>query len=555
MVYSSLIIIVMVLLIGMAISVFILMWSDKRGQYRNVKAGAYVIFDEDEPVGQPQDQTFAKVPPPGGDGGGVPRRSAFGPSTYPEPPPGWRSDVDRSVKWPVLAYVGSAVFWLLVGSIFALLASFKFNFPDWLVEDAWLTFGRLRPAHLQTVIFGWLSMVGIGVGTWLWCRLLKTPLRNGGLMLVGCVLWNVGMVIGTIGLLAGFARSIEWVEFPVVAYLIIVAGFLLNNVALFRTLAHRRVQHLYVSIWYIGASLLWTPILLVTFLLPVYSGVPHATANWWFAHNILGLWLTPAALAAAYYFIPKVTGRPVYSYHLSIIGFWTLALFYNWAGAHHLVGGPPPQWVVTTGIVFSVMMIIPVVVVALNHHMTIVGRFRRVMASPTLRFVVFGAMSYTSVSIQGSLQSLRGWQEVTHFTHYTIAHSHLGVYAFATMIMFGALYYILPRLTGWEWRSSKLIAAHFWLVGMGIGAYVVALTVGGVIQGLAMLNPNVPFLAVVESTKLWLLIRSVSGTLMTIGHIIFAYLVFENIRKGGPQRDAPTLFPLARRQPAAASSK
>jgi cytochrome c oxidase cbb3-type subunit 1 len=270
--------------------------------------------------------------------------------------------------------------------------------------------------------------------------------------------------------------------------------------------------------------------------------VPEAAANWWYAHNILGLWITPPALAAAYYFIPKVVGRPVYSYHLSYLGFWTLALFYNWAGIHHLVGGPAPQWLVTVSITFSAMMIVPVIVVAVNHHMTVVGHFEKLKYSPTLRFVVFGAMSYTAVSLQGSLQSFRYWQEVTHFTHYTIAHSHLGVYAFATMIAFGAIYYIMPRVTQWEWGSPRLISLHFWTTGLGVGAYVTALTIGGVIQGFQLLDPDVTFLEIVDDTKPWLIVRSVSGTLMTIGHLVFAYLLARILIQSGTRPEGPTYF-------------
>ncbi|NBB86323.1 MAG: hypothetical protein GVY12_08935 [Bacteroidetes bacterium] len=454
----------------------------------------------------------------------------------------WRQRVDASVRLPVLAFVGSSVVWLLVGTVFALLASFKFQFPDWLVSEGWLTFGRARPAHLNTMIYGWISMAGIAVATWLWVRTLKTELRGGVLHLIAAALWNVGVLVGTIGILAGYSRSVEWVEMPVVAFFFIIPALLLVAASLIWTLRHRQVKHLFISVWYIGAAMLWTPFLLIAVLLPIYSGVPHATANWWFAHNILGLWLTPVGLAAAYYFIPKVTGRPVYSYHLSYLGFWTLALFYNWAGVHHLVGGPAPQWVVTVSIVFSVMMIIPVLVVAVNHHMTVVGHFKKVWYSPTLRFVVFGAMSYTAVSLQGSLQSLRFWQEVTHFTHYTIAHSHLGVYAFATMIAFGALYYILPRVTGWEWHSRRLISLHFWTTGLGIGMYVVGLTIGGVIQGVEMLDANIPFMEVMENTKPWLASRSIAGSLITVGHFAFAYLVFRIIRKKGLRPEGPTYF-------------
>ena len=454
----------------------------------------------------------------------------------------WRRVVDASTSGPVIGFVVSATIWLLIGSLLALVASLKFQFPDWLAQQPWLTFGRVRPAHLNTMIYGWISMAGVGVGTWLWARLLKTELRGKWMLYLSIGLWNIGMVVGTIGILAGYSRAIEWVEMPYAAFAFIVPSLLLVVGAFIQTLQHRHVQHLYISVWYLGASILWGPFLVVAFLLPIYSGVPEATANWWYAHNILGLWITPPALAAAYYFIPKVIGRPVYSYHLSYLGFWTLALFYNWAGVHHLVGGPVPQWMETVSIVFSAMMIIPVIVVAVNHHMTIVGHFWKLKYSPTLRFVVFGSMSYTTVSLQGSLQSFRYWQEVTHFTHYTIAHSHLGVYAFATMIAFGAIYYIMPRITEWEWESPRLVSLHFWTTGLGVGAYFTALTIGGVLQGLQMLDPDVAFLTIVENTKPWLAVRSVSGTLMTIGHVVFAYLLFRIVARSGDRPEGPTYF-------------
>jgi cytochrome c oxidase cbb3-type subunit 1 len=174
--------------------------------------------------------------------------------------------------------------------------------------------------------------------------------------------------------------------------------------------------------------------------------------------------------------------------------------------------------------------------------MTVVGHFEKLKYSPTLRFVVFGAMSYTAVSLQGSLQSFRYWQEVTHFTHYTIAHSHLGVYAFATMIAFGAVYYIMPRVTQWEWGSARLISLHFWTTGLGVGAYVTALTIGGVIQGFQLLDPDVAFLTIVEDTKPWLIVRSVSGTLMTVGHLVFAYLLAQILIQSGSRPEGPTYF-------------
>jgi cytochrome c oxidase cbb3-type subunit 1 len=256
-------------------------------------------------------------------------------------------------------------------------------------------------------------------------------------------------------------------------------------------------------------------------------GVVQAAVNWWFAHNVLGLWLTPIGLAAIYYFIPKVIGRPVHSYYLSLLGFWSLALFYNWNGMHHLVGGPLPAWLITVSIVASVMMTIPVLTVGLNHHLTMWGNFHRLKDSPVLRFMVFGGMSYTVASLHGVLLALRSVSEVTHFTHSTIAHAHIGMYAFFAMVMFGSIYYIVPRLIQVEWPSARLIRLHFWAAALGILLYVVPLAFGGVMQGLAMNNPDVPFLdpvkhSVVTLTLPYLKTRSLSGILLGIGHLAFA---------------------------------
>jgi cytochrome c oxidase cbb3-type subunit 1 len=223
-----------------------------------------------------------------------------------------------------------------------------------------------------------------------------------------------------------------------------------------------------------------------------------------------------------------VLGRPIHSYYLSVIGFWSLALFYNWAGVHHLIGGPVPAWLISAGTVASVMMVIPVIVVAVNHHLTVVGLHKQGWASPTIRFVVFGAINYTVVSLFGSAMALRHVNEVTHFTHFTVGHAHHGVYAFFTMIMFGGVYYMLPRLLAREWPNAFLIRVHWWMCAMGIVLMVVALQVGGWIQGLQMNalseegTPVYTFLQTVENTKPWLWARSISGLMLLIGHLAFA---------------------------------
>jgi cytochrome c oxidase cbb3-type subunit 1 len=273
------------------------------------------------------------------------------------------------------------------------------------------------------------------------------------------------------------------------------------------------------------------------------TGASKATINWWFGHNTLGLWVTPVAIATSYYMIPKVIGKPIHSYHISLLGFWSLALFYNWAGTHHLVGGPLPAWVITVGIVGSMMMLIPVTTLAINHHLTMIGSFRMLKTSPTLRFVVFGSMMYTVASAQGSFEALREISQVAHFTHYTVGHAHLGLYGFFSMIMFGAYYYILPRLTRNEWSSAKLIRMHFWASALGVILYFAALTWAGWYQGIMMNTASIPFLKIVEYTKPYLILRSVGGFSMTAAHVSFAVLVWRIVRtKPAAETYGPTLF-------------
>lgn len=515
-----------------------LIWASSRGQVHGGPSAARVIFDpgEEGSVEDPSATELRRLQAAAGAPGLCCGQT--------EEDLAARREADLSSRVPVLLFLGSAALWLVTGSVLGLIVSLKFNFPDWLSSSPLVTFGRLRPLHLNIIAYGWLSMAGLGVSLWLIPRLLRTPLVGKGFAVVGALLWDLGVAVGSVALLFGITDGLEWLEFPWFADVLLVTAGGLTAMPLLLTLKNKRVEHLYVSTWYIAAALVWFPILfLVANASELFSeGVPQATVNWWFAHNALGLWFTPMALAASYYLIPKVLGRPIHSYQLSLLGFWALALFYSHVGIHHLIGGPVPTWLVTVSVVTSMMMIVPVVAVAINQHLTVMGRLRAVVWSPTLRFVVLGAMTYTLVSVQGSLQSLRSVNTVLHFTHATVAHAHLGAYGFASFIFFGAMYFILPRVTRWEWPYPKLIALHFWLVVVGFGVYFVFLTLGGVLQGLAMLDASRPFMESVEVTLPYLHARSLGGTLMALGHIVFAVHALLIVLRRGPARSSAALF-------------
>lgn len=251
----------------------------------------------------------------------------------------------------------------------------------------------------------------------------------------------------------------------------------------------------------------------------------------------------PLGLAGAYYFIPKIIGKPIYSYRLSLLGFWTLALFYSQVGMHHLIGGPVPTWVVSLSVVQSVMMVVPVIAVAINQHVLSLSNPWAWRESIPLRFIALGAIMYTLASLQGSLAAVRSFNTLVHFTHYTVAHAHLGAYAFVAWVIFGAIYYLLPRIVGSDWPSRAMIALHFWLVVIGFTIYFVSLTVGGWLQGQAMLDPARNFLDSMQLTIPYLSGRSLGGSLMTLGHLVFAYNIaaFFYTRAKEPKPTSPTV--------------
>jgi cytochrome c oxidase cbb3-type subunit 1 len=447
------------------------------------------------------------------------------------PSPG---ELDAPGRKAVTISFAAALAWLLIGSIFGDVASFKFQFPDWLTGSSAWTFGNVRTAHLNAMSYGWASLAMIGVSLWLVPRLVHAPLRWPRLAIAGVAIWNLGLVLGIGGVLLGYTDGLEWLEMDrhFADPLLVLAGGCVG-VSIIGTLARSRAEHLYVSLWYVASAFVWFPILFVLGNLPVFRGTEHAAVNWFYAHNALGFWLTPICIGAVYYFIPKVLGRPIYSYGLSLLGFWSVAFFYSLNGMHHLIGGPLPAWMITTSIVASMMMIIPIAAVAINHHLTMVGRFGALRYSPTLRFVVVGALAYTAVSVQGMFTAFTEVNRITHFTHWTIAHSHVGLYAFVTMVMFGSMYYIVPRLTGGEWPSGRLISIHFWLAIGGIAAYVIALSIGGVQQGLAMIDPKRPFQDSVDAVRPWLVVRSLSALVLTAAHGVFAVHVWLAYRRRG----------------------
>ena len=500
---------------------FAFIWSLRKGLFDTESSGARTIFSPGE-VGRPEEPAASAA-----------QQRELQQMAAPHALPGLavapadldaREAADRSSAFPAFVLIACAVVWLLAGSAAGLLSSFKLHWPDLLTDQAWLSLGRLRTLHLNAVAYGWAPMGLLGLSIWMLPRLLKTPLLGGRLAIVGTLVWNAGLVAGLGALAVGFSAGLEWLEIPWQIGGLFAIGGMLIGLPMALMLQRRQVHHLYVSVWYMGAALFWFPTLYIVAKIPgVHFGVEQATMNWWYGHNVLGLFYTPLSIACVYYFLPKVIGRPVRSYNLSLLGFWTLAFFYGQVGGHHLIGGPIPEWLITLSIVQSMMMIIPVVAFSLNQHLTLQGHFSALKHSHVLRFIFFGAVMYTITSLQGSMEALRSVNAVTHFTHFTVAHAHLGMYGFVSMVIFGGVYFALPRILDVRWPRPALISLHFWLVVAGFAVYIVTLSIGGILQGLILLDPARPFMDSVAVTLPWLQGRSIGGALMTLGHLVFAW--------------------------------
>jgi cytochrome c oxidase cbb3-type subunit 1 len=303
-----------------------------------------------------------------------------------------RARIDASTRVPVLMFYASAMVWLLIGTLLAGFVSFKLHSPDWFSDVSFLTWGRLRPIHMNVMVYGWASMAAMGTAVWMMARLCRTTLRHPLLIVAGAWFWNIGILIGIIAILMGYSTGYQWLEFPPYAALVMFVAYALIMswaVLMFR---FRRGEQIYITQWYLLGAFLWFPWVYAAaqamlFIVPV-QGVLQAAVSWWYANNLMFLWLGAIALGTAYYMIPKVIGRPVYSYHLATIGFWTYALFSSWTGMQRLVDGPFPAWMITASIAATILTIIPVATVGLNHHMTMQGYFPVMRYSPTLRFTV-----------------------------------------------------------------------------------------------------------------------------------------------------------------------
>lgn len=466
-----------------------------------------------------------------------------------------RAAIDRSVKRPVLFLYANAALWLLASTVLGLIASIKLYAPSFL-DSEWLWFlnyARVQPAHVDTLIYGWGMQAGLGTMIWLMARRSGRELRRGaGTIITATVFWNVALTLGVLGIFAGESTSMEMLEFPRFVWPIFLISFMMISVRLVGLFAQsQKGEGFMVTSWYLLAASFWFPWVFFTTNLVLHcfgtslNGAIAAGVDAWYISTLLLLFFVPVGLGACYYFIPKITGQPIYSAQFANIGFWGLAALGGWTGLQKYMGGPLPTWMPGLSGAAMIFLLVPAGIVGLNFHMSVRGQRDKIQSSPTLRFVFVGSFSYLVLTAIGAVLGTFWSGALMQFTHAEYGYNVLAVYGFFSMTMFGAIYYIVPRLSGCEWLSARLIRNHFWFSVYGISALIVCMLIGGLAQGAsanAAGNWDASFYGPVENSQGFLIGRTVAWAFILWSNGWFFLHLVLMVLGLGRRSVAPTLL-------------
>lgn len=437
-----------------------------------------------------------------------------------------QEELDDLVDRPLVRlWLYWGLFWLMLTPTFGVTISAMFNYPDYLGTAPELTFGRIRPMHVNGVIFGAFSTLFFGLCYYLVPRLTGVRMYAGRLGYPLAWIWNLGLVAGMISLALGYNQGLEAGELPlpidIVVFIVVVA----ITVQTLLTVARRTEPQLYVSLWYLVAALVWTVMNLIlgSFILPFsIAGINSAAWHGLFIHYIVGLWITPAGYVLIYYFLPASVQNPIYSHKLSLVGFWSLALFYPFVGIHHYLFSPIADWAETLAIITSMLLIVPVWTVLQNFFGTMIGRWHSFGRNLPAKFLIMGSLMYLFGCFQGSVEALRSIQQPTHFTDFVISHSHLTVFGTFVVWAIGGAVYVWPKIHGRELWSFKLGNWSFWLITCGITVMGLDLTAAGLQQGFMWMLGAEWLDSLVSILPYWL-VRTISGISMDIGMSLLVF--------------------------------
>ena len=451
------------------------------------------------------------------------------------PPEGGASRLSRTeagLRGPFLCFFTSAVLWLVVASLLALIAAVKLHRPDFLGACALTTYGRVAAAAQDTFVYGWGFNALFAVNFWLMAQLGRFEFRNGWLATLGGLAWNLALTYGVVQVFRGELGGFALLDLPREVGPVLILAFLFAALWSVVTYARRPSGHNFASQWYVIGATFALPIVFLLGQLMVQwfpsVGTVPALAHAWFVQNLMLLWFGASTLASAYYFIPKILGRPLRHYYLAPVGFWTFFLFAGWTAPAALLGGPIPIWLQSVGVVASVMSIVPVIIVGINFYSTLSvdGGWSRAWNSTTLRFVTVGVVCFSLFGGLSTVFSTRDFSAVLAFTSFAQGQQQLLTYGALTMTLFGASYFVLPRLTGSLWPSAKLVHLHFWAASLGLLVAVVASLVGGWQVGHLLADPAVSTANAGAATAVWTLAGSIAAMLFLVAHVAFALNAF-----------------------------
>ena len=445
-------------------------------------------------------------------------------------------------KYPTaIAFCLTSGFWMMVATFYGLLGATELMAPDLSANLGGIVFGRVRPTHVNLVLFGFVTPGLLGAAFYYLPRLLGTRLYSERLGVLTAVVWNGALVAAVATLAMGMTQGREYAELAWSIDVVIVVAFLLVFFNFMMTVKQREEPILYVSVWYVLAGCILTS---CTYILGnviwrpnsgALVGIPDAILLWFYGHNIFGLLLTPLSAGVAYYVIPRATRNPLYSHTLSLLGFWSLIVVYTHIGTHHLLQVPVPTWLKVVAIVDSIAMVIPVMAFLINIWYTAKGKLGEIHADIGAKFVFTGTIMYFFVSIQGSFMALPDVQRVTHFNNWVVAHAHIGVLGFAGMIALGGLYYTIPKMTGRPLFSRFLADFQYWMVLIGMVGFTIVLTIACLIQGNAWLNGETVY-RVLPEIHVYYVVRAGLGLLIFSSAVLGFYNIVRSVwaRSGAP---------------------
>ena len=441
--------------------------------------------------------------------------------------------IDKSGRIVLSFFVASAGLWLLAAALLAYLAAAKLTDPFFLAGYEFLTYGKVKIAQANAFVYGWGGNAIFAATLWILSRLSQAEIRGRAYLLFAGTLWNLGITFGLLGILDGHMNAHEMLEMPTAVWPVLFISY--SIIAFLALVMHRSRKHseTIAPQWFILASLLWFPALFLIawngLEINPARGTLQSVLSMWFGQNLIWLWLTPMALGIAYYIIPAIMGTAIDKYYLAIFGFWCIASLAPWSVVHHLEGGPVPLWIPAIGTVMSIAMIFPIAVASTNFHATAFKDIAKVWDSLPLRFVIFGTLSYTISSYIGVIFSLPAVAKLTQFSIINEFHFNQRVYGFFSMIIFGIVYHMLPKITGKE-IGKKAKTFHFWTSAFGVMMLLLAFLIGGLTHGVLAQQPSLDWASsVISSVKPYFLITKIAFVILGLSQLVFVINIWKVI--------------------------